>query len=313
MVEARGREMDGEGQVGESVVVSAAWGWQSGPRRYGRVFLTFVRNSLVRAMGFRANFWLECISSSCWTLMNLFFFKIVFSYTDSIGRDTGWGENEFFVFLGTTWIITSLIQTFIMPNAQEFSELIRTGQLDFALLKPIDTQFLVSFPQIVWSNLANLVLGVVLVVYAVVRLATVSEVPLVVGPVQVLLYLFFIGCGLAILYGVMIAMAATSIWLGRNQTLYTFWFYLTNFYRQPMEIYQQGWLGWTLWGLFTFLVPILLVVNVPARLLAAPLRPEVDSWTWILAFLSLTAAIVVLSVSRWVFQTALASYRSASS
>jgi ABC-2 type transport system permease protein len=134
-----------------------------------------------------------------------------------------------------------------------------------------------------------------------------------VGPVQVLLYLFFIGCGLAILYGVMIAMAATSIWLGRNQTLYTFWFYLTNFYRQPMEIYQQGWLGWTLWGLFTFLVPILLVVNVPARLLAAPLRPEVDSWTWILAFLSLTAAIVVLSVSRWVFQTALASYRSASS
>ena len=32
-----------------------------------------------------------------------------------------------------------------MPNAEEFSELIRTGGLDFALLKPIDTQFLISF------------------------------------------------------------------------------------------------------------------------------------------------------------------------
>ncbi len=31
-----------------------------------------------------------------------------------------------------------------MPNTEEFSELIRTGGLDFALTKPMDTQFLVS-------------------------------------------------------------------------------------------------------------------------------------------------------------------------
>ena len=34
-----------------------------------------------------------------------------------------------------------MVQAFFMPNAEEFSELIRTGDLDFALLKPIDTQF----------------------------------------------------------------------------------------------------------------------------------------------------------------------------
>jgi ABC-2 type transport system permease protein len=245
--------------------------------------------------------------------MNLIFFKIIFSYTDSIGRDTGWGESEFFVFLGTTWIITSLIQTFIMPNAQEFSELIRTGQLDFALLKPIDTQFLVSFPQIVWSNLANLGLGIGLVVYAVYCLMQHPEQPLELSFTRLLLYVLFIGCGLVILYSVMIAMSATSIWLGRNQTLYTFWFYLTNFYRQPMEIYQQGLFGWTLWGLFTFVIPILLVVNVPARILAEPLRPGPDLRTWLLAGLCLTAALVMLALSRWVFQAALTSYRSASS
>ena len=38
--------------------------------------------------------------------------------------------------------VNSIVQTFFMPNAEEFSELIRTGGLDFALLKPIDTQFL---------------------------------------------------------------------------------------------------------------------------------------------------------------------------
>lgn len=286
---------------------------RTGPLVYWRVFRTFVRNSLVRAMGFRANFWLECVSSICWTVMNLVFFKIVFTYTDSIGRDTGWGENEFFVFLGTTWIITALIQTFVMPNAQEFSELIRTGQLDFALLKPIDTQFLISFPQMVWSNLANLFLGAFLVVYSVYLLATNAENPLPIGVGHVVLYVFFVSCGLAILYSVMIAMAATSIWLGRNQTLYTFWFYLTNFYRQPMEIYQQGVWGWALWGLFTFVVPILLVVNVPARILAEPLRPGWDERTWALAGLTLLATFVTFFISRCVFRAALASYRSASS
>ena len=38
--------------------------------------------------------------------------------------------------------------------------------------------------------------------------------------------------------GVMIGLAATSIWLGRNQSLYDFWFYITNFSRYPMEIYE---------------------------------------------------------------------------
>ena len=42
-----------------------------------------------------------------------------------------------------------------MSNADEFSELIRNGSLDFALLKPIDTQFLVSLQRIDWSALAG--------------------------------------------------------------------------------------------------------------------------------------------------------------
>lgn len=280
---------------------------------YWRVFRTFVRNSLVRAMSFRMNFWLESISSMAWTLMNLGFFKIIFSHTDSIGRNTGWGEDEFFVFLGTTWIITSLIQTFVMPNAQEFSELIRTGNLDFALLKPIDTQFLISFPKMDWSNLSNLFVGIAVVVYGLWQLMNDSSAPIQIGIPQILAYLLFMVSGLAILYSVMIALSATSIWLGRNQTLYTFWFYITNFYRQPMEIYQQGVWGWALWGLFTFIFPILLVVNVPARIMAQPLRGDAMDQTVAFAVWALVAAGLSLLGSRWVFQKALASYRSASS
>jgi ABC-2 type transport system permease protein len=282
-------------------------------RRYFAIFLTFARNSLVRDMSFRVNFILQCITSVSWTLMNWAFFKIIFLQAASIGKGTGWNEPEFFIFLGTVWIINALVQTFFMPNAEEFSELIRTGNLDFALLKPIDTQFLVSFPRLNWPSMSNFVAGVMIVVWYAVLLAGQSENPLRVTPWTVILYTLLILAGVVVMYSVMISLASTSVWLGRNQNLYMVWFYLTNFYRYPMEIYQRGAIGWGLWGFFMFVIPILLVANVPARVLAQPLRGTGEiSQGWMILMLG-AVAVVSLAVSRQIFRWALSSYRSASS
>ncbi|XZE19009.1 ABC transporter permease [Pirellulaceae bacterium SH449] len=278
---------------------------------YLRIFFAFARNSLIRDMTFRSNFLLDCVSSLSWLLMNLGFYLIVFHHVQSIGLNTGWGRNEFFVFLATTWLINSLIQAFLMPNAQEFSELIRTGGLDFALLKPVDTQFLISFRKVEWSALSNFVFGIVILIYALVQLSSRTEPPWVFQPLVLGLYVFYICCGVAILYSLMICLAATSIWLGRNQSLYDFWFYITNFSRYPADIYQGSW-GIPLWYLFTFIVPVLVVVNVPARLLAQPLVPT-QNWEWGLAFFALMATVLALLLSRFVFLRALRSYSSASS
>ncbi len=289
---------------------------------YFRVFLTFARNSLIRDMTFRTNFVLESISSASWTLMNVGFYLIVFHHAQVLGaspaetagqtgQQVGWDRYEFFIFLATTWFINSIVQAFFMPNAQEFSELIRTGNLDFALLKPIDTQFLVSCHRVEWSSLVNLLSGLILLVISLWKLTTRADNPLVLDPLSLLLYPVFILMGVAILYSLMISLAATSIWLGRNQTLYNFWFYITNFARYPMEIYRRSW-GMVLWFIFTFLVPVLVVVNVPARMLAQPFRPH-DPWKWPLAGFAVLATVISLCASRWVFGRALRSYRSASS
>ena len=209
---------------------------------YVKVFLTFARNSLVRDMSFRLNFILQCISSISWAAMNWGLFKIIYSFTPEIGRGTGWQENEFFIFLGTVWIINSLIQTFFMANAEEFSELIRTGNLDFALLKPIDTQFLISFPRVNWAQLPNGFLGVLLIISSLNNLS--GDVTKFLNPFVLLAFGFFLCCGAVIMYSVMITLASTSIWFGRNQNLYNFWFYITNFYRYPMEIYQRNGIVW---------------------------------------------------------------------
>src|SRR4029450_10962213 len=207
---------------------------------YLSVFLTFARNSLVRNMTFRVNFLIECASSVTWTAMNLGFYLLIFQHTTQIGADTGWGKWEFFAFLATTMLVNSLVQAFFMPNCEDISELIRTGGLDFALLKPIDTQFLISLEKIDWSSLANFAAGLVLLIVSLVRMSVRPEHTLVLTPMVVALYVFYVLCGVAILYSLMISLSATSIWLGQNRSLYDFWFYITNFSRYPMGIYDVG-------------------------------------------------------------------------
>lgn len=278
---------------------------------YWRVFATFARNSLVRDMTFRMNFFLQCVSSIGWTLMNVGFYLIIFQYTNTIGEGSGWDRDRFFLFIATTWFINSLVQAFFMPNAEEFSELIRTGGLDFALLKPIDTQFLVSFRKVEWSALSNFFAGFVIAIVSLHSLATRDVNPMIPSLLSAILYIVFIVCGVAIMYSLMICLSATSIWLGRNQNLYNFWFYITNFSRYPMEIYNRGW-GRPLYGFFTFIVPVLLVVNVPARLLAKPISPRTTEEMLLVAW-AVVATILSVVASRWVFKRALSSYRSASS
>ncbi|MCA9188356.1 MAG: ABC-2 family transporter protein [Planctomycetales bacterium] len=277
---------------------------------YLHVMLTFMRNSLVRDMSYRSNFWIECFASTIWVLMNLGFYLVIFQFVVSIGYGTGWGKYQYFVFLATTMIINSIVQAFFMPNAEEFSELIRTGRLDFALLKPIDTQFLISLQKVSWSSLATTFVGLILLSFSLWKL-TEGEEPLKLTAVMFLLYPFYIACGVAIMYSLMIALAATSVWLGRNQNLYDFWFYITNFSRYPMEIYD-GRYGLPLRWFFTFIIPVLIVVNVPARIMARPLA-EASLWQGGLALFAVVATAGSFWGSRWLFTRALRSYRSASS
>jgi ABC-2 type transport system permease protein len=234
-------------------------------------------------------------------LMQLGFYVLVFRYTPTLVA--GWGKYEFYVFLATTLFINSMVEAFFMPNAEEFSELVRTGGLDFALLKPIDTQFLISLTKVDWSSFSNFFFACGLLAYSLLNLDYSPNV------FEMLLYPVYVLCGITILYSLMIALAATSVWLGRNQTLYDFWFYITNFSRYPMEIYGGSVVGISLRIGFTFVIPVLVVVNVPARLLSQPMQPE----HWYLALFAVLATVASIIGSRWMFSRSLESYRSASS
>jgi ABC-2 type transport system permease protein len=91
----------------------------------------------------------------------------------------------------------------------------------------------------------------------------------------------------------------------RNQSLYELWWLFTSLMRYPKEIFR-GSLGLPVGWFFMYIVPVLLVSNVPARTMVKVFEP------WLAAYMML-ATVALLAASRWFLRRALRSYRSASS
>jgi ABC-2 type transport system permease protein len=155
-------------------------------------------------MTFRGNFIIDTISSLAWAVLNVIFYQQIFRFTGSLGSQTGWEKYQFFAFFSTGLIINALGQMLFMTNIDEFTDMIRTGELDFLLLKPIDTQFLVSLKRIEWSSLGNFLVGLGFLIYALTKLAHAPDL------VQLLLFVVYVACGLAIYYSLMISLGAST-------------------------------------------------------------------------------------------------------
>lgn len=268
---------------------------------YRRVLATFLRNALIREMTFRSNFLITLVTRAFWFTAQIVLFEVIFREVTAIAE---WSRAEYFGFMATGMLINSIVETFFMPNCANFSELIRTGNLDFALLKPIDTQFLVSFEKIDLSSLTQAALSLALLSYAIVESSAALTVVSVAG------YILLVLVGVVFFYSLMISLASTSIWFGRNQGLYDFWFYITVFARYPRSIYtfRETAIANVFTTVFTYVVPILLVVTVPAQVL---MQKALDPF-WLL-FVGGGLSLFGFAVARAVFQMSLRSYRSASS
>jgi ABC-2 type transport system permease protein len=253
---------------------------------------------MVRELGFRANFILTVASEILWLGMMLVFVKVIFMNTRSVH---GWNSHQYLFLLGTHFLISSLFEAFFFRNLQRLSDLIRSGHLDFVLLKPADTQFLVSFERFDYAALANGPLGLFLCGYAVYQLG----VPVRLGDVA--LFALLVVSGVVTLYAMMFIFSSASVWFVRQTSTAHFWFYITSCAKYPAEIYEPLVRG-TLWFVLTFILPVLLVANLPANAVVrgASYQP------WLVGY-ALVAAVITLVLSSVVFKWALRSYRSASS
>src|SRR5450759_2525687 len=92
-----------------------------------------------------------------WELLGL---NIIFSNTTSLG---GWGFGELIALLGVFRLVNAFMAALIWPNTEQFNASIRDGTLDYTLLKPANSMFLVSFSRMVIWRVWDLVLAAVLI------------------------------------------------------------------------------------------------------------------------------------------------------
>lgn len=266
--------------------------------RYCRIFAALMRYCLAREMSFRANFIIYALTELLWLALLIVFYKVIFSRTQSV---SGWTGDEMMILVGTHYIVTRLFQGLFFESCIELADLIRTGGLDFLLLKPANAQFLVSMSRVDYSSLVNVLVGAGLVWYGAARIG------LQPGPDDIALYLLLVLSGVVILYSLMFLLCTTAIWAVRTQFIYEGWFHLTSFGRYPEGIYRAAWLKFML----TYVFPILVVANWPARsLLSHDRDKQLDPMQ--VAFAA-GIAVALLAASVLFFRWALRFYRSASS
>ena len=114
----------------------------------------------------------RCSRARFWFAAQLTLFEIIFR---SVRAINDWNREEYFAFMATGMLINAIVETFFMPNCANFSELIRKGDLDFVLLKPIDTQFLISFEKVNLPMLNQVLFAGALLGYAFVLTARPGE------------------------------------------------------------------------------------------------------------------------------------------
>ena len=274
----------------------------SGLLRYFRLLSAFARFSLISEMAFRGNFMMKVLVEVLWLFILLVFYKTLFNAMgdSSTAMIAGWDYYEYLFFIACYYTLEGLIETLFLENATEFAELVRTGNLDQYLLRPIDEQFLISCRKIDWSTAPKILIGAVIMAYALGKL----DWPFNAG--QVALFLFLFTCGAALAYSFLLMLTSTTVWLMRNQSLMEMWWLFTTVMRYPREIYTGGW-GAALGAFFWYLVPVLMVINVPARVI---IDKVYDPWNIALMILF---TLLMLWLSRLFFLAALRSYRSASS
>jgi ABC-2 type transport system permease protein len=263
-------------------------------RRYIEIYSIMLRNSLIREMSFKANFLLWMLVEVLWFVGQIVFFSIIFANVDRIGDWTKW---EVVLLIGTHQMISQFFQAFFFVNVANIPELVRTGKLDSLLVLPIDGQFAVSTKQFGLDSIVNAIVGGIVV------LVSLSKLGYVPTPMSILLYLIAICFGIAVHYSIMLSLAAVSFWIVRAQGLVYGYFNFMNIARYPDSIFP-----WLFKFIFSWIVPVVIVANVPARLLIKAMGQPAQ------LMLQLTiGSTVVFLLSRAFWSFALRRYSSASS
>src|SRR5580698_4716119 len=132
-------------------------------RRHAAIYAALWRNSVAREMSFKSNFLLWIVVEFLWFGLQLGFIGVIYLHTDHIAS---WSKWQVIMLVGASHFIQQIFQAFFLTNCVQLSELIRTGRLDFMLLLPTNTRFLISLRQVDLGGFVNAASALAVMGYA---------------------------------------------------------------------------------------------------------------------------------------------------
>jgi ABC-2 type transport system permease protein len=239
---------------------------------YLKLWRRFVILGLARTVEYRLNFLFSLVTGLAELALAVLTFVIMFRYTS---RVSGWSLAEVLMLAGLYKVGEGLIGFQIAPNMLAISGYIRTGEMDFILLSPVSSRFLVSTRTVALPALADVLAGLILIVYAGDR-ANVQWT--IVGVAEAAIVLL---CGLILLYSVWFFTVTFAFWLVQVESLDTMFYSLFETARYPISFFKG-----LVRAVLIFGFPVAFATTFPAQALLGTLQ---GAWLPVGAVMALLA------------------------
>lgn len=263
-------------------------------RKACKIYFLKLKNSIMMRMAYPFNFLMMVVSVFGQAMLNIIFIKVIYQYVPNI---SGWNQEQALVVVATYLIIEGLIWT-TTAYVAGIRNTVRRGILDYELVKPMDTQFLVS----VWRVDPEDAMRVVVASYLLfVGLGSLSF-PLIVWAGKILIYLLLIFNGYIIFYSLLIAVNTVYIWAIESGNLTLIFENIIRMAQYPGDIFFHK----SARIFFSSVMPIIFLATVPAKMIIFGLD-------YMLVFYSSLIALISFILSRKLWNYALSHYSSASS
>ena len=245
-----------------------------------RLAFTFFRVGILNEMQYRVNFFIQLLQSFVALGTGLIGLTLVFSHTTDLG---GWSRPELLAVMGVHILMGGLINAIIQPNMEMLMGDIQEGTLDYALTKPADSQVIISVRQFRLWQMVDVIMGFVVMGWAV------ADLQQGLGVWNALGFIAAILLGAIMIYCFWLMLTTTAFWVIRVHEMVNLFQGVYAAGRWPVGIYPN-WLRSTL----TFLVPVAFAVTIPAEALTGRLTPVT-----LAGAAALTIVLLVLARGVW--------------
>ena len=248
--------------------------------RWLRLLATLLKINVQQELAYRADTLINVLLSLMWLGWELLSLSIIFSNTATLG---GWGPGELITLLGVWRLINTFMAALVWPNTERFNTSVRDGSLDYTLLLPVSSQFLVSFSRIVIWRVWDIALSATLMVVGI------GMSGMATSPLRAASFLLLAFSGALIIYSLWIVLIACTFWFVKFDNNVTILQSLMDAGRYPATVYP-AWLR----VIVTFVVPIAVATTVPLQAMRGEL-----GWWQIVLFLCVGAASLLVAGQVW--------------